>query len=89
MAPARLVISADGALVPLLNGKWTEVRTVAIGEVEKAEVAQDEDEVHVDHLSYFSRLSTAETFADLAEIEMRRRGVSQAERVCAESSGAD
>lgn len=88
-APARLVVSADGAMVPLLKGEWAEVRTVAIGEVKKAEVAQDEDEVRIDHLSYFSRLSTAETFADLAEVEMRRRGVSQAEHVCAVSDGAD
>lgn len=27
----RLVISADGAMVPLLHGEWGEVRTVAIG----------------------------------------------------------
>jgi Uncharacterised protein family (UPF0236) len=88
-APERLVVSADGAMVPLLQGEWAEVRTVAIGEVEQAEVTQDEDEGHVEQLSYFSRLSTAETFADLAEVEMRRRGVSQAERVCAVSDGAD
>ena len=55
-APARLVVSADGAMVPLLGGEWAEVRTVAIGEVEKAGQAQGEDEVHVAHLSYFSLL---------------------------------
>src|SRR5215471_835429 len=43
-APVRLVVSADGALVPLRKGEWAEVRTVAIGEVEKAAQAQDEDE---------------------------------------------
>jgi hypothetical protein len=88
-APARLVVSADGAMVPLVGGEWAEVRTVAIGEVAKAEVTQDEEEIHVEQLSYFSRLSTAETFADVAEGEMRRRAVGQAERVCAVSDGAD
>lgn len=88
-APARLVVSADGAMVPLLGGEWAEVRTVALGEVEQAAQAQGEDEVHVAHLSYFSRLSTAETFADLAQVEMQRREVSQAKQVCAVSDGAD
>ncbi len=41
------------------------------------------------HVSYFSRLTDAETFADVAEVEMRRRKVVQAERVCAVTDGAD
>ena len=32
---ARMVVSADGAMVPLLHGEWGEVRTVAIGVVVK------------------------------------------------------
>jgi hypothetical protein len=35
VAPAgglRMVVSADGAMVPLLHGQWAEVRTLAIGE---------------------------------------------------------
>ncbi len=55
-ASARLVVSADGAMVPLVGGEWAEVRTVAIGEVAKAEVTEDEDEIHVEQLSYFSLL---------------------------------
>ena len=86
---ARLAVSADGAYVPLLKGQWAEVRTVAIGEVQQERTAQGEQEVHVRHLSYFSRRTDAATFADLAEVEMRRRGVSQAERVCAVTDGAD
>ena len=58
---ARLAVSADGSLVPLLKEEWSEVRTVAIGEGKKVVIAQGEDEVHVDHPSYFSRLSNAET----------------------------
>jgi hypothetical protein len=87
--PARLVLSADGACVPLLHGEWAEVRTVAIGEVEERSTPEGEQEIHVGQLSYFSRLTDAETFADLAEVEMRRRKVIQAEQVCAVTAGAD
>lgn len=86
---ARLALSADGAYVPLLKGQWAEVRTVAIGEVAQEGKGQTEREVHVHHLSYFSRLTDAQSFADLAEVEMRRRGVSQAQEVCAVMDGAD
>jgi hypothetical protein len=87
--PARLAMSADGACVPLLHGEWAEVRTVAIGEVEERHTSDGEHELHVGQLSYFSRLTDAETFADLAEVEMRRRKVIQAEQVCAVMDGAD
>ena len=30
-SPDRLVLSVDGALVPLVHGQWTEVRTLAGG----------------------------------------------------------
>jgi hypothetical protein len=83
----RLALSADGAYVPLLKGEWAEVRTVAIGEV-RSERKGSEQEVHVHHLSYFSRMIDATTFADLAEAEMRRRGVSLAKEVCAVTDGA-
>jgi hypothetical protein len=54
---------------------------VAIGEVKEEISAQGEREVHTCHLSYFSRMTGAETFGDLAEVEMQRRGVSQAKVV--------
>jgi Uncharacterised protein family (UPF0236) len=85
----HLAISADGACVPLLHGEWAEVRTVAIGEVEERCTAEGEHQIHVGQVSYFSRLTDAETFADLAEVEMRRRKVIQAEQVCAVTDGAD
>jgi hypothetical protein len=28
--PARLVVSADGAMVPLVGGEWAEVKTVVV-----------------------------------------------------------
>jgi hypothetical protein len=83
------VMSTDGAYVPLLKGEWAEVRTVAIGEVEEKTTPKGECEVHTSQLSYFSRMTDAETFGDLAEVEMQRRGVSQAKAVCAVTDGAD
>ncbi len=83
------VISTDGAYVPLVKGEWAEVRTVAIGHIQAKATAQGQHEVHTCQLSYFSRMTDAETFGDLAEVEMRRRGVSQAKAVCAVTDGAD
>jgi hypothetical protein len=83
------VISPDGAYVPLLKGEWAEVQTVAIGEVKAKVSAHGEREVHSYHLSYFSRMTDAITFGDQAEVELRRRVVSQAKAVCAVTDGAD
>ena len=85
--PYRLAISADGAMVPLTGGEWAEVRTLAIGEV-PAE-ADDLEQIHVEQLSYFSRLTDATHFTDLAEVETRRRHLIQAKEVCAVMDGAD
>jgi hypothetical protein len=83
------VNSTDGAYVPLVKGEWAEVRTVAIGEAKAKVTAQGEREVHTCHVSYFSRMTDAITCGDQAEVEMRRRGVSQAKAVCAVTDGAD
>lgn len=86
---ARQVMRADGADVPLLKGEWAEVRTVAMGEGQEESSTAEEPEVHGGRLSYFSRLTDAATFADLAEVELRRRRVRQAKAVCAVTDGAD
>ena len=85
--PSRLAISADGAMVPLTGGEWAEVRTLAIGEVPVG--SADLEKVHVGALSYFSRLTDAAHFTDLAEVETRRRHLIQAKAVCAVMDGAD
>ena len=85
---SRLVLSADGAYVPLVGGEWAEVRTLAIGAV-AARHASSDQEAQTSAWSYFSRLVDAATFADLAEVETRRRGVTQAAQVCAVTDGAD
>ena len=82
-------ISIDGAYVPLVGGAWAEVRTVAIGEVKEELSAAGQREVHTCHLSYFSRMTDAGTFGDVAQVEMQRRGVGQATAVCAVTGGAD
>jgi hypothetical protein len=83
------VISTDGAYVPLVKGECAEVRTVAIGEAKAKVTAEGAREIHTCHVSYFSRMTDAITFGDQAEVEMRRRGASQAKAVCAVTDGAD
>jgi hypothetical protein len=83
------VLSADGAMVPLCGGEWAEVRTLAIGEVATPATAAESQEVHVGHLSYFSRLADAATFATLVEGKMRRRQVGLASKVAAVTDGAE
>ena len=82
----HLVISADGAMVPLVHGQWAEVKTLVIGEMA---ANQQEGEAHCQHLSYFSRLSEASVFAEQATVETARRGVTQARQVCAVMEGAE
>ncbi len=84
--PAQLVVSADGAMVPLRHGEWAEVRTLAIGE---PHAAGPDGAVQTRALSYFSRLTDAETFGHLALSEIHRRGVLTATEVAAVMDGAE
>ena len=86
--PDTLLVSADGAMVPLRGGEWAEVKTLVIGEVAQPVVEHDEPVVHTHHLSYFSRLTDSTTFAQLALGEVHRRGVDNARRVAAVMDGA-
>src|SRR5215472_16112809 len=85
--PHRLAISADGAMVPLRGAEWAEVRTLAIGGVPAEAV--DREKIHVEPLSYCSRLTDATHFTDLVEVETRRRQLVQAKEVWAVMEGAD
>jgi hypothetical protein len=82
--PERLALSADGAFVPLVGGRWAEVRTLAIGEVRGSE-----GQVQTTKLSYLSRMTDAQTFGQLVASEMQRRHVLQARHVVAVMDGAD
>ncbi len=87
--PAVQYLSADGAMVPLVGGEWAEVKTLAIGEVEKQRDADGQLEVHTTNLTYFSRLADAETFTRQAYVEAHRRGTETATVVCAVQDGAE
>ena len=85
----RQLLSADGAMVPLIHGEWAEVKTVAIGAIQPPVMEKREVVVHTTQLSYFSRLAEAETFTRLATVETQRRGTERAETVCAVNDGAE
>jgi hypothetical protein len=84
----RLVMSADGAYVPLVKGEWAEVRTLAIGNVKASRASGKKSATRASDLSYFSRMTSAERFIELAEVETRRRKIVQAAQVCAVMDGA-
>jgi hypothetical protein len=87
--PAKLVLSADGAMVPLLGGEWAEVKTMVVGEVGEAYERAGERVVPTHSLSYFSRLADAETFQRLTLGELHRRRLETAAQVAAVSDGAE
>lgn len=82
-----MVISADGVMVPLRQGEWGEVRTLAVGEVAMAEA--NSEEVHTHHITYFSRLVDAKRFEHLTLVEIQRRGLEHSRQVAAVMDGAD
>lgn len=87
--PAKQLLSVDGAMVPLLAGEWAEVKTLVIGVVGEAKEERGETVVRTGELSYFSRLSDAESFQHAALVETQRRGVEKAGRVIAPLDGAE
>ncbi len=91
-APAgsdRMIVSADGAMIPLRGGEWGEVKTLAIGEVQAANAKSGEKVVRTRQISYFSRLTTAKQFEHLTLAEMHRRGVENSAQVAAVMDGAE
>lgn len=82
----KLIVSPDGAMVPLVGGQWAEVKTVVVGKVERA---RPDEPVHSTQLSYFSRMLTAQTFTEQASGELLRRGVDRGKQVCAVMDGAE
>lgn len=87
--PKQLIMSADGAMVQLTSGEWREVKTVAFGEFESRWDAKSKQVVTTtEKISYFSRVATAEAFANTALYEWQRRGGENAERVAAVNDGA-
>jgi hypothetical protein len=89
IGPAKLYVSADGAFVPLVGGVWEEVKTLVIGEVTAPVLKKGEPVVQTRQLSYFSRLTDADTFRRLALVETHRRGVETAGQVGTVLDGAE
>ena len=87
--PAGLVVSVDGAMVPLVHGQWGEARTLAVGAVQPPVATPDGPVIRTADLSYFSRLTDSTTFAELAWPELQRRGIRTAGRVGAVVDGAE
>lgn len=87
--PDTLVFSVDGAMVPIVGGQWMEVRTLAVGEVQPPRTTSEGVLIQTSNLSYFSRLSDSSTFAELALLELHRRGIETARRVGAVVDGAE
>jgi hypothetical protein len=85
----KLVMSADGAMVPVLHGEWAEAKTLVIGEVSAPVLERGEWVVHTRNLSYFSRLVNSERFEHLTLSEVHRRGVESSHQVAAVMDGAD
>jgi hypothetical protein len=84
LGPPNQVVSTDGAMVPLRDGTWREVRTLAIGRISRTE----NDRVTSDELSYVCRMMDAEHFADVVTGEVHRRGTEHAQVVAAVADGA-
>lgn len=80
--PERLVLGADGALVPLVRGEWAEVKLVSVGVPAVAPAGRTQQ------MSYFARLADAETFGRQALGELHRRGLEAAGAVAAVQDGA-
>ncbi len=88
----KQVISSDGSHISLRGKVWAEVKTVLVGEVHEntcPSKVRPHQEVKTVHSSYFSRMTDADTFIELATGEIDRRGCFQAQQVCAVQDGAE
>lgn len=88
--PKQVLVSADGAYIPLTDGAWREVKTVIVGEFDRQWNAQaGAMEVKTHHISYFSRSYPIREFEQYALSELHRRGVFNAGQVVTVNDGSD
>jgi hypothetical protein len=86
----RMAMGSDGGMVPLQGGIWAEVKTAVFACVgTQPPHPSGAQEVKTQQHSYFARLADAQTFADLASVEIERRGIAHAKKVCAIQDGAE
>jgi hypothetical protein len=76
-------------MIPLVQGEWAEVKTLALGEVVTGKRKDGDGKVQVKKISYFSRLVDARRFEHLTLSEVHRRGVGQCTQVAAVMDGAE
>ncbi len=88
VGPPVQYLSADGAMVPLVGGVWAEVKTVVVGTVVATAQPDGSAQVQTCDLSYFSRLTDAETFTRRAVAELHLRGTATAGQVVAPMDGS-
>jgi hypothetical protein len=76
-------ISADGAMVPLIGGSWTEVRTIVIGALDG-----EEDATRTHDLTSFSRRCIADQFIRQTTLPTYERGIRGAKTMVVVMDGA-
>jgi hypothetical protein len=81
--PAMQQVSADGCMLSLSDGRWTEVRTIAIGQI-----TEQNGESAVQNITYFSRHGGADAFIRQATLPTHERGTRRAGTVAAVMDGA-
>ena len=87
IAPHQLM-SSDGAFVRVRGKGWSEVKTLVIGEVLTLEQQKQPHRCSRAH-TYFSRLQEVGLFTDRASVEVKHRGLEQAQQVIAVQDGAE
>jgi hypothetical protein len=85
----KLIVSVDGAFVPVLHGEWAEVKTLVVGEVGQPSMVDGKTVVSTHSHSYFSRVAEAELFQRLTLGELYRRRLETAAQVASVSDGAE
>jgi len=88
LGPAVQQLSADGAMVPLVGGAWTEAKLLAIGTVTTVPDATGMPAPQTTALSYLARVADAARFSQIATLETHRRGTTTAGLVAAVMDGA-
>jgi hypothetical protein len=87
--PDKLLLSVDGAFVPVLHGEWAEVKTLVVGEVAAAIGGDGKTVVATHQHSSFSRVAEAELFQRLTLGELYRRRVETAGQIATVTDGAE
>jgi hypothetical protein len=87
--PDKLILSLDGAFVPLLGGEWAKAKTLVVSQVDAPRMVDGKTVVSTHSHSYFSRVAEAELFQRLTFGELYRRQLETAEHVASVSDGAE